>query len=267
MKKRLNKLTAMLVALVLMASLMPAALAATTVNPEVDEGSITVTLKYGESPLSDFEVTLYRVADGEVRDNNLYFNLLDAFKPAENSGEEPVELNGLNAEAVEKATTELMSKINAMEQEERDALKAGAVKTNEDGVAAFEGLSVGVYIAVQSTSSRYTFSPFMLYLPYTNEDGTDWEFAVDANPKVTYRGGGGGGGGGTTIIIPPDPVPTDPADPPSDPTEGIPEEEPPLAELPQTGLLQWPIPIMAAAGLLLIALGLLSEQKRKAQNS
>ena len=51
--------------------------------------------------------------------------------------------------------------------------------------------------------------------------------------------------------------------PPSDPSEIIPEEDPPLGVLPQTGLLQWPIPVMAAVGLLLVAIGLLSERKRR----
>ena len=62
--------------------------------------------------------------------------------------------------------------------------------------------------------------------------------------------------------IPDNPPPGDPGDPP----EEIPEEEVPLATLPQTGLLQWPIPVMAAAGLLLVAVGLLSERKRRAGN-
>ena len=133
MKKKMNLLLSMLVTLALMVSMMPAAMAATTVDPKGDKGSITVTLKYKEEPVKDIEVTLYRVAKGRVANNNLYFDLLDALKPAEDSTEEAVELDGLNAEAVEKATTDLMKKINAMEQEERDALKAGAVKTDENG--------------------------------------------------------------------------------------------------------------------------------------
>lgn len=276
MKKKMNLLLSMLVTLALMVSMMPAAMAATTVDPEVDKGSITVTLKYKEEPVKDIEITIYRVAEGRVANNNLYYDLLDALKPAEDSTEEAVELDGLNAEAVEKATTDLMKKINAMEKEERDALKAGAVKTDENGVAKFENLPVGVYIAVKTSSSRYNFNPFMLYLPYTetetneetNEATSEWVFDVTAEPKVTYRSGGGGGGGGEEppIVIPDPEVPLDPGETPEEPPIEIPDEEPPLAELPQTGLLQWPILVMGSAGLLLIALGLLSEQKRKARN-
>ena len=65
----------------------------------------------------------------------------------------------------------------------------------------------------------------------------------------------------------PDPeVPLGPGETPEEPPVDIPDEEPPLAELPQTGLLQWPILVMSLAGLLLIAVGILSEQKRKARN-
>jgi len=58
--------------------------------------------------------------------------------------------------------------------------------------------------------------------------------------------------------IPEEPIPTEPDEP-----EEIPEEEVPLAELPQTGLLQWPVPVMAAAGLLLILLGYTGDRKAK----
>ncbi len=263
MKKRLSVLTSMLLTLVLMVSMMPAAMATeqSTVDPANDKGEIAITLKYDERPVSGISVTLYRVATGRVENNNLYYDVVDALGP--------VELNGLNAEETAKATTALVDKIKSMQPDERDPFIVETVATNEEGVAKFEDLSVGVYLAVQSSNSRYTFSPVLMYLPFTNDAGTAWDFAVTANPKVSYRGGGGGGPTPPPpIIIPPDEPPLSPPPdfPPDEPYEEIPDEEPPLAELPQTGLLQWPIPIMAAAGLLMIALGLMSEQKRKARS-
>ena len=264
MKKRLSVLTSMLLTLVLMISMMPAAMATeqNTVDPANDKGEIAITLKYDERPLAGISVTLYRVATGRVENYNLYYDVLGALGP--------VELNGLNAEETAQATTALVDKIKSMQPDERELFIVETVATNEEGVAKFEDLPVGVYLAVQSSNSRYTFSPVLMYLPFTNDEGTAWDFAVTANPKVSYHGGGGGGGGDTPppIIIPPDEPPLSPPDnPPDDPYEEIPEEEPPLAVLPQTGLLQWPSPVMAMGGLLLIALGLLSEQKRKAQNN
>ena len=268
MKKRLSVLTSMILTLVLMVSMMPAAMAAekNTVDPANDTGEIAITLKYDEKPVPGISVTLYRVAEGRVENNNLYYDVLDALGP--------MELDGLNADETAQATTALVEKIQNMQPEARAEFIVKTVETNEEGVAKFENLPVGVYLAVQSSPSRYTFSPVLMYLPFTNDEGTAWDFAVIANPKVSYNGGGGGGGdtpppdAPPPIIIPPDEPPLSPPDnPPDDPYEEIPEEEPPLAVLPQTGLLQWPVPVMAMGGLLLMALGLLSEQKRKAQNN
>jgi hypothetical protein len=46
-----------------------------------------------------------------------------------------------------------------------------------------------------------------------------------------------------------------------DPEIEIPDEDVPLAMLPQTGLLWWPVPVMAVAGLLLIVIGLISKKR------
>lgn len=61
-----------------------------------------------------------------------------------------------------------------------------------------------------------------------------------------------------TPVYPGDPtVPTDPGIPGGTPAPGedIPEEDVPLEMLPQTGLLWWPVPIMAVLGAALVLLG------------
>lgn len=259
MKKRLNKLTAMLVTLVLVVSLMPAALAATTVDPENDKGSIELNLK-----ASGMEVTVYRIGVGESVDNNLVFGLQDALK--EKLGD--VELNGLKAAGVEAVTKQLkeLGDLSKLLPAKEIWTATTEDKVGEKYPVKFADMPVGVYLVVQTKNpSRYeNFDSFLLYLPVTSADGADWDNSVMADPKADYVTSGGGN---TTIIIPDDPPPLIPGGGSDDPLVEIPEEEPPLAVLPQTGLLQWPIPVMGAAGLLLIALGLMSEQKRKAQNN
>lgn len=61
----------------------------------------------------------------------------------------------------------------------------------------------------------------------------------------------------TTDIIPPEPPKTD------EPTIDIPLEPIPLARLPQTGLLQWPVPIMAILGIILFSRGWWEHFKRQ----
>lgn len=265
MKKRMNKLTAMLVTLVLMVSLMPAALAATTVDPENDKGSIELNLK-----ASGMEVTVYRIGTGKSVDSNLVFELQDALKDKLGN----VELNGLKAVDVEAVTKQVkdLGDLSKLLPAEEIWTATTSDKVGEKYPVKFAEVPVGVYLVVQTKNpSNYeNFDSFLLYLPVTTVDGADWDNSVQADPKADYVTSGGGGGGTTPdpeIIIPDPDVPLIPGETPEEPLEEIPEEEVPLAVLPQTGLLQWPIPVMAAVGLLLIALGLMSEQKRKAQNN
>ena len=266
MKKRLNLLTALLLAVVMTLCLIPGAAAAepeegekpllTTIDPDTFSGTITVTLEYNKKPVSGVEVTLYQVGTGTIVNNNLVFALVDALE-----GEEPLELNGLKAAEVEDAIEELMDRLDDLSREARAALAVGAKDSGKDGKIVFDDLEIGVYLAVKTErGSDYLFDPTLVFLPYGTEEGWDDEMA--ANPKISYD-----------YDDDPEPPPTDiPDNPPPgggkdpEPTEEIPDEEVPLAVLPQTGLLQWPIPVMAAAGLLLVAVGLLSERKRRAGN-
>ena len=84
-------------------------------------------------------------------------------------------------------------------------------------------------------------------------DGKDIEFVF--NNTYTRKGGGGGGGGGrrgggST------PTPT---------TTTIPETEPEVIPgmLPKTGMLWWPVPVLAVAGFFLLAAGFILERRRR----
>ena len=60
--------------------------------------------------------------------------------------------------------------------------------------------------------------------------------------------------------IPEDPTPLAPAEPgkpgePDEPLEELPEDPVPLAMLPQTGMLWWPVPVMVVLGVMFLALG------------
>ena len=83
-------------------------------------------------------------------------------------------------------------------------------------------------------------------------DGKDIEFLF--TNTYTRKGGGGGGGGGrrgggST------PTPT---------TNTVPETEPEVIPgvLPKTGMLWWPVPVLAVAGIFLLAAGFILERRR-----
>lgn len=95
----------------------------------------------------------------------------------------------------------------------------------EDGVALFEDLPLGVYLVMQPVAAPgyYPIKSFMVQLPDGGENGV--RYHVDATPKVSVDQG---------TIDPPDP------------------DEP---DIPQTGQLQWPVPVLAICGLVAFSIG------------
>ena len=267
MKKRGTLLTALVLALTVMVSVLPCA-AAKEINPDTDTGTIELTLQG-----RNMEATLYRVGVGRIQDSNLVFELQDELKREVGD----LELNGLKAKDVEevvKALTDKSVKLKEILDEDEIWVVTADEKTKDGYLATLEDMPMGVYLVVQTKNrSEYKdFGPFLLYLPESIDGG--WQAKVEASPKaeeVDYDDPED-----PPTEIPDDPPPKsppdnppsdpgDPGDPPDDPYEEIPEEEPPLAVLPQTGLLQWPVPVMAMAGLLLFAVGFASEKRRKSQ--
>lgn len=100
-----------------------------------------------------------------------------------------------------------------------------------DGKAEFTGLSTGLYLIVQNeAASGYSkLGAFLVSVPYM-ENG-EYQYHVTASIK-------------SELEREPEPEPTTP--PPTDPSD---------PELPQTGQLNWPIPLLAVSGLLLFAAG------------
>ena len=98
-----------------------------------------------------------------------------------------------------------------------------------DGTAVIDDLTPGLYLVVQSKAATgySSASPFLIGLP-AMEDGA-YVYEVDAGPKLALAGA-------------PAPQPPKPQTPTSQ-------------TLPQTGQLNWPVPVLAALGLLLFAAG------------
>lgn len=96
------------------------------------------------------------------------------------------------------------------------------------GVVQFTGLQLGLYLVVQQEAAPgyYPITPFLMSLPLY-ENGA-YTYDVDASPKVEIERA---------------PEPT------------VPETKPDDPKLPQTGQLNWPVPVLAVSGLTLFILG------------
>lgn len=103
-------------------------------------------------------------------------------------------------------------------------------QTVKDGKATFTGLSTGLYLIVQNKAADgfSKMGAFLVSVPYM-ENG-EYQYHVTASIKSELE----------REPEPTEPEPTDPPDPPG---------------LPQTGQLNWPIPLMVVAGLALFVIG------------
>lgn len=106
-------------------------------------------------------------------------------------------------------------------------LQPVASARNSGGKAVFSMVTPGLYLVVQTQrcTGYELLSPFLVSVPM-NEDG-HYRYDIDASGKFK---------------------PTPKSDTPDKPNT-------PGSNLPQTGQLNWPVPVLAGAGLVLFALG------------
>lgn len=113
-----------------------------------------------------------------------------------------------------------------------------SLDAGQDGIACYEDLETGLYLLAQkqAPAGYEEIHPFLISVP-AKEDGV-YQYDVDASPKVALS-----------------PAQTEP-----EPTES----KPTGPSLPQTGQLNWPVPVLTVVGLCLLVAGwvLFSRQKR-----
>lgn len=211
-------------ALLLGASGLPAALAHDAVDLD-RAGSIAVTLAYGGEEVAGGTFALYRVGDVVEDDGDYGFALAEGFTGSGLS---------LDAATLEGASTsaELAARLAAYA--EGQGLAGEEVAVGAGGTVSFDGLEPGLYLLVQTEASEgfEPADPFLVGVPML-EDGS-YVYDVDASPKVAL----------TEAEEPEGPAAEDPG-----------EQTPADETLPQTGQLNWPIPVLAAGGLALFGAG------------
>lgn len=190
-------------------------------------GTITVSVLDTESkqPVSGGSLTLYQVAAATVDDWNFSLEYTKEFAGC------TVELGDLQSEEL---ADELASYV-------RDHNIDGVDVPVSDGKAVFsnqgQGLELGLYLIMQnSPADGYSkLNPFLITIP--RRDGDHLTYDVDAWPKA-----------GTVDSIPQ-------SDEPNKPTK------PAASKLPQTGMLWWPVPILAVCGMLCFLIGWMKRQR------
>ena len=179
------------------------------------KGSITINLGYVEDTADFGSLLLLQVAQAQETDGDCAFVPTPEIAPA------------WDEEADLRDPDFAFSLLTyAMEQ----GLEFDVHEVSADGTVAFEDLKLGLYLVAQVDPAEgyEAINPFLIGMPNL-EDGV-YTYQVEASPKVSVK-----------------PLPTEPPKPT--------EPRPPEPYLPQTGQLNWPVPLMAAAGLVLFAAG------------
>lgn len=242
-----KRLFALFIAAMMMCSMSIAALAHDV--PDLSRrGSIHIVMRHGEKTVPGGTLTLYRVGAVHEDDGNYSFVLTDAFAGSGSSLED-IESAGLAKELADYAKAQGISGITQ--------------KIAKDGTVSFSDLEPGLYLLVQHSAAEgyYNADPFLVSVPMM-EDGI-YVYDVDASPKVELK------------KEPETPeesetseeteTPEEPETPKEPEKPGIPETpanpgSPPAQEeteltLPQTGQLNWPIPVLVVMGLCLFSAG------------
>lgn len=178
--------------------------------------SLTLVMEWDDKPLNSGRLTLYRVGDIALDGGNASFVLIPALKDSGVSLENPDD-TGLPQTLARLAAQQKLEPITA---------------AIENGKAAFPKLVPGLFVVTQNQADACDgfepIRPFLISLP--RWDGNVYVYELTAQPKVSL------------VTEPTEPPETEPPKP-TEPT------------LPQTGQLNWPVPVMAAAGLALLVIG------------
>lgn len=217
MRKRCGYVMIMIWILSIM--LMPYSVSASGGMGQTD-GRVSLNLRTqtGEA-VSGIQISIYQVGTAAFEGYNLVYTLAETLAEGKD-----IPINGLTADQNRSSAAKLWKQIQALGQ---DSLPVWTEKTDKEGKIQLEQMPMGIYLAVQ-TAENNTYAditPFLFYLPESGEDG--WAYDIALTPKV----------------------------------EKHPEQKPSTPDgsngpyLPQTGMLQWPVPLLAGSGVLLFAVG------------
>lgn len=229
-------------------------------------------------------LTLYKVADIKVVDGNYAYVLNDDFA---GSGESLDDIGSAS----------LAERLADYADDNRFTCVTKTI--GSDGRVSFDDLELGLYLLVQYEAAYgyYKLNPFLVSVPQV--DGEEYVYEVDASPKVEADDKP------TPPPPPPESEPdesepeTEPDETETEPEESEPDtetepdetepepeetetepdesepdtepdetepEEPDEPELPQTGQLKWPIPILIVGGLSFFLVGWVLRFRKKDSN-
>ena len=210
----------------------------TAAAAQVHTGVISLTMRYEDTPVAGGAVTLYKVANITAEDGAFTYHTTEEF-------------SGINLSGTDIESADFSQSVAQYASANR--ISGTQLSIGQNGKVEFHNLTHGLYLLVQNEHAPgYTgISPFLVQLFC---DETEAQCRVDANPKLE---------------IDPDysePTTEPTTAPTSEPTDSTtaPTTTPETtattptyngSKLPQTGMTNWPVPVLAMLGIALFLLG------------
>ena len=200
---------------------------------------IEINYAYDSDVLSDVEFSLYRIAD--ISENGEY-EFIEPFNKNRTS------YNLSSSADVQQAAESLAVYIS---DNDISAMMAGM--TDETGKLYFPSdesdMRTGLYLltgnAFEYNGYVYEIEPILVSLPTMDGENNGWQYSVVITPKsCRYAPDGGQMEDGLV--------------PKEETADGSNGED---SKLPQTGSLWWPVPVLLAAGMILIIAGMLINRR------
>lgn len=161
--------------------------AAVTTPPVIDvnqKGSLEITKKDGSGNLlAGAGFTLYKVMNLSKDGETYKFTPESGFQKFFKTHNIVVDaLGNYSAEEIEKLAAELKKTVETTT--EIKPTKAEQI-TAETGQTTFGNLDLGYYLVVETTvpANYIAGKPFLVAIPFTNPEGTDWVYNAQAIPK------------------------------------------------------------------------------------
>lgn len=232
--------------------------------PDVSRlGSITLRMQYQEAFVSGGEITLYRVGKLQADSEGYSFAESGDFSGC------GMELGTLGSELSVSGQLAKGLKVYA----DKNNIAGMTKEIGSGGTVYFGKLETGLYLLVQKkpASGYMCAAPFLVSIPLPDEQ--DYYYNVTAAPKLEPEKSPGGpapgtsGGGSPSGGSPSGDFLSGSVDTASGGGDGGGEgRETSSGPLPQTGQMNWPVPVLAVLGLGMFFAGWMLRFRRKKQN-
>ncbi len=177
------------VAILVMLAVFVFPLSSTATALSDKKGSITLNLTDSdtETPLANVPFRLYFIAKAYESGNGIRYELIPPFDEA-----------NVDTDDLQDSSLPVHLAYFAFSNSQPYTEKT----TDENGVLSFDNLEAGLYLVVpmQNAEDTYTTSPFVISVPRYDSQNKDWEYDIDASPKI-FDGDGNEDGTETYISV------------------------------------------------------------------